>query len=515
MSQPIQFNRTTSPTSVPGLAAGEPAVCIAPGLTKLWIGDGTTNRLLLSSSPTDNSIFNLANYLPLVGGSLTGNLTIAMASAGPRLVLDASSGSSNWAQVWFNTNANGADFIQCEKAGSVRWTYELCSATAETGSNAGSDFVINRFDDTGTVIDQPLSIIRATGTTNLNGLQMNGPLNLQEDPAFPLEAATKNYVDNEINSVIDVTNVNSGRNFIDNPFFQIAQRGPGPFTTTGTTSLDRYALVANSGDTISVTQVSLTDADRAAIGDERAIEGLQAVFVGGATGTTVVIQRIENVYRLSGKTVTVSFYAKASSGTPAIGVGYQQTFGGGSANVVGNLGVTSPLTSSFQRYSFTVALPSAAGKTIGTASASVTAFQFYLSNGGNSASGGPIGAQSGTVELWGIQVEVNTSATALEPRDPETDLSRCQRYLCNVRAQDIVTLAAAGNFSVSVWFPVQQRNVPPGFTPNCQLTVNASTNAGSIALYGLGTNNSATVRFTALAAGDTTIDFNVLAQSDL
>lgn len=46
---------------------------------------------------------------------------------------------------------------------------------AEAGANAGSNFAINRFDDSGTVIDTPVQISRATGVVQLNdGLTVVG-----------------------------------------------------------------------------------------------------------------------------------------------------------------------------------------------------------------------------------------------------------------------------------------------------------------------------------------------------
>ena len=60
-----------------------------------------------------------------------------------------------------------------------------------------------------------------------------------------------------------------GRNLIHNPMFNIAQRGGGPFTTAGATTLDRW-LMTFSGDTLSVATLALSDTDRSQIGDEAA-----------------------------------------------------------------------------------------------------------------------------------------------------------------------------------------------------------------------------------------------------
>ncbi|MEU2924205.1 hypothetical protein ABZ636_03960 [Streptomyces sp. NPDC007251] len=50
----------------------------------------------------------------------------------------------------------------------TRWKIRS-NSTAETGSNAGSDFNIARYDDTGTLIDQPLTITRSTGLVTIGG----------------------------------------------------------------------------------------------------------------------------------------------------------------------------------------------------------------------------------------------------------------------------------------------------------------------------------------------------------
>ena len=59
-----------------------------------------------------------------------------------------------------------------ETAGSVRWVTAATSA-AETGSNAGSNFVIERYDDTGAFIDAPFSVNRQTGVITMNAIASN------------------------------------------------------------------------------------------------------------------------------------------------------------------------------------------------------------------------------------------------------------------------------------------------------------------------------------------------------
>ena len=108
-------------------------------------------------------------------------------------------------------------------------------------------------------------------------------------------------------------NNNVGRNLIHNPLFNVAQRGAGPWGVSGYTA-DRWALT-NIGNTAGCSIVALSDGNRTAIGDETAQFGLQTVIaaVAGAGNNTRHTQSIENVRRLAGKTVTVSFWAWASA----------------------------------------------------------------------------------------------------------------------------------------------------------------------------------------------------------
>src|SRR5262252_3991491 len=90
-----------------------------------------------------------------------GTQTIAPASGAPTLTLNkAASGQVNG--------------LYGQTAGKNRWLVSPGSIAAESGSNAGSDFVVQRFDDAGTMIDVPFSIVRSTGVTNIASIQEAG-----------------------------------------------------------------------------------------------------------------------------------------------------------------------------------------------------------------------------------------------------------------------------------------------------------------------------------------------------
>ena len=82
------------------------------------------------------------------------------------------------ANLTFNAPSTLAVNLFGQKAGSNRWQVILGNNTAESGGNTGSDFVINRFNDAGTLIDAPLTINRATGAVTFIG-----------NPTYPSQTA--------------------------------------------------------------------------------------------------------------------------------------------------------------------------------------------------------------------------------------------------------------------------------------------------------------------------------------
>jgi hypothetical protein len=82
------------------------------------------------------------------GDTMTGNLTIS--AAAPSLLLNKSASGNANAVIGYTNN-------------SIRWQIQPGNVTAESGSNAGSDFGIYRYSDTGAFIDAPFFIYRSTG----------------------------------------------------------------------------------------------------------------------------------------------------------------------------------------------------------------------------------------------------------------------------------------------------------------------------------------------------------------
>jgi hypothetical protein len=397
----------------------------------------------------------------------------------------------------------------------TRWIF--FSPPAATGGGSGTPgTIVPNVDATPGVVGTSTAWshedhVHPTDTSRVakSGDSMTGVLALAADPTAALQAATKQYVDAAVSPAFN----DVGRNKLHNPLFNIQQRGAGPWSASGNYTLDRWRMWLTN-DTFAIAAVALNDAGRAQIGDEAALSQAQAQFSGSATAGShsVIIQSVESVRRLAGKTVTVSFWASASAAGLKLGAVLDQIFGTGgspSANVSGT-GQAVALSTTWTRYTLTFALPSAAGKVIGANGDDSTQLLFYFSAASDqTAHSGNVGVQSGTVNFWGVQLEIGSVATPLEKPDPQQDLAKCQRFY-QVGGYSVLytAIAAAGMMSFSSLLPVPMRVNPvwtatPGFTSN----VSAPTIRGALSyvqVYG-----------TAVAAGASEMDGTFTASADL
>jgi len=305
-----------------------------------------------------------------------------------------------------------------------------------------------------------------------------------------------------------------GRNLLHNSLFNIQQRGTGPFTAVGLT-LDRWKI-ALVGDTMSVSAAAQTDAGRAQIGDEASAFTLQATVTGGSSAGnySAVSQTIESVGRLSGKTVTVSFYAFSAQAIQ-IGVNLLQSFGTGgspSASVWAQVtGAAVTTSATWQRFSVTIAVPSISGKTLGLNNDGGTQLWLWLSSGAtNSAPAGNVGVQSGTVNFWGMQVEVGSTATPLAKPDPRYELANCQRFYQNGSGRFVYyqQAGAGGGYRITLAMPMRASpTVTSNFTTqtNCSGSTFGAADTQTVDLFG----------GTATATGTVVIVGNFSASADL
>ena len=306
---------------------------------------------------------------------------------------------------------------------------------------------------------------------------------------------------------LSAAGVSSG-NAIINGAFEINQRGFTSSTATATYTFDRWRQDHGGGTVTGSSQAFTLGA--APVAGYEAANFVRTVTAGQSAADHYAVrqQQIESVRSFAGQTVTISFFAKAASGTPKIGVAMTQSFGTGgspSADLSPPVGAVT-ISTSWARYTLTYNVPSISGKTIGTNKNDFLGLELWVSAGSTLATrASSIGIQNNTFDIWGVQLEAGSVANPFRrnANSIQGELAACQRYYqrINYRAE-----SAFANFSfgaaASTTLAVQQikltemRAVPSSiefsglvledfvnaFTPTA-LTLNASRSSTSLLVF--------------------------------
>lgn len=267
----------------------------------------------------------------------------------------------------------------------------------------------------------------------------------------PTNGVTTNYPQ-QIGRLIDLAEGPARRNFIRNGDFQIAQRGTSfAGITTSQYTLDGW--LAGGAGTNTVTQEAFTVGQTDVPDNPRNFLRMARTVAAGA-GNIVLSHYIEFPQRLSGKTVTVSFRAKVSSGTKAF------TFDLLSSGVTpsfdsSDTGFTA--TTTWTLFSATISIAAMTAATSGA----YLAFRI-----GEAASFGTF-----TLDIADVQVEEGSEATRFERLNYEQQLAWAQRFLpgfVSSGTQHPIP-GAGGAFSTTIAsivvpFRVRPRVVPTGIS---------------------------------------------------
>ncbi len=239
------------------------------------------------------------------------------------------------------------------------------------------------------------------------------------------------YLDIGVDAGITARSPTGYRNLLVNPGFKIARRGA--WSASQLFVADRWLVDYAAGGARSASIVSASDADRAVIG-----ENLTSYFSENFTGTTDagayerLVQRVENVRALAGQLVTLSFWYASSTPVGRIGCSIDQHLGssnGGTYTIIQNQGVSFPATTSWQKATLMVTLPTMQGKTLGSDGNDCTQVNIWFSAGANSTTtAGSVGVQSGNVKIANVQLEIGTFATPFEVRPGSVEGSLCDRF---------------------------------------------------------------------------------------
>ena len=243
----------------------------------------------------------------------------------------------------------------------------------------------------------------------------------------------------------------AGKNKIINGDFAINQRNFTSNTTNNTYGFDRWNQL-NSGGTVTVTPQTFTPGAAPVVGYEgtnfvRIVSASQA----SQSNYASITQRIESVRTFAGQTITISFWAKASTGTPKIGITLEQAFGATGSSTVTTTIAAQTITSSWARYSFTVAVPSVSGKTISGGSDMLGILIFTSCGTSVTGYSTDVGLQNVTVDFWGVQAEAGSTATTFQTATGtiQGELAACQRYYFRVKGDGISLYANYSTYGVA------------------------------------------------------------------
>jgi hypothetical protein len=256
----------------------------------------------------------------------------------------------------------------------------------------------------------------------------------------------------------------AGKNKIINGDFNINQRAFTTTTTDGAYTFDRWR---NGSDALTTVSAQTFTPGAAPVSDYESTNFIRLVSAGqsAAGAASIIAQRFEDVRTLTG-TVTISFWAKAGSGAPKLSLEIDQQYGsGGSTRVTNDAGQVT-LSTSWVRYSKTVTVSSFSGKTIGAGNFAI--LNIFCSAGSNfNARTGSLGIQSNTFDIWGVQVEAGSVATAFQTATGtlQGELAACMRYCYKFIEGTGKSFGTGANYTAGValagiTLPVPMRTTP-------------------------------------------------------
>ena len=262
----------------------------------------------------------------------------------------------------------------------------------------------------------------------------------------------------------------AGKNKIINGDFAINQRAFSSTTTYNTFGFDRFQLIGNGG-TSTYSAQTFTPGTAPVAGYEAAnFARLVSSGQSASNHYTVLRYPVEDVRTFAGQTATLSFWAKANTGTPFVAGTIYQSFGTGGSSGAYNYASVKKLaiTTSWERYSFTIPLSSISGKTIGTGS-SIDIYIWTSAGTSYNTQTDSMGIQSTTIDIWGVQLEAGAIATPFTTATGtlQGEFAACQRYYTRFSATSNYSKLIGSGYSYTTTqanlfqpFPVKMRIAP-------------------------------------------------------
>jgi hypothetical protein len=284
------------------------------------------------------------------------------------------------------------------------------------------------------------------------------------------------YSAQDVNDITGTVNANvnpysAGKNKIINGDFYVNQRAFTSTTTNNAYGFDRFRLSATGG-TVTYSAQTFTLGTAPVAGYEgKNFARIDSTGQSAAGDRSRLDQYIESVRTLAGQTATISFWAKAASGTPKVSVEFTQVFGtGGSPSAAQTInGGQVTLSTSWTRFSTTVSVLSISGRTIGTNNDDALILSLWTSAGTTwNSRTGSLGIQTATIDFWGVQVEQGSTATAFQTASGSVagEFALCQRYYYRLTIPGVSNVFSLGanitttTYRGAIYFPVEMRIAP-------------------------------------------------------
>lgn len=306
-----------------------------------------------------------------------------------------------------------------------------------------------------------LNSLKGDKGNDATGAPLVNNLSTTTSNTYALDAAQGSVLDTKINT-------KASNNYIINGNFDIWQRGTS-HSVSGYGSDDRWAI-GSTGSTF-------TNSRQAFLVGQTDVPNNPTYFcrvvvnsVPGTSNRLAKIQRIENVSRLSNKTVTVSFWAKADANKD-IAIELVQNFGTSGSTAAFAYSQRVSLTSTWNKFVITANLPSVADKTI-SADSRLELFFWFDAGADFDSRTAYLGQQSGTFDIAQVQLIEGNVDTNYIPRTFQEELKLCQRYYEKSYSPDVapgtVTLIGSTmsgapnvyNINTPLVFKTTKRTIP-------------------------------------------------------
>lgn len=293
-------------------------------------------------------------------------------------------------------------------------------------------------------------------TTALSGVLAEGMISYLKD-TNAIEKYTGSAWESIATTIPASYGYAAGKNAIINGDFRIWQRGTSS-TSNDIYLADRWRWYQNGNGSATYSRQSFTAGTAPASNYESQYFARIAYTSLGTTTGAEFRQPVEDVRTFAGRTVTLSFWAKADT-TRTVTLSLRQNFGSGGSSTVTTSLSSQSVTSSWVRYSASVALPSLSGKTIGTSSYLDVVFGFTPT-------------ATSTFDFWGVQLESSSAATDFQTATGtyQGELAACMRYYQNTGNIAVSAYSATG--VLGYIYPV-----PPRGTPSVSFSYSGTNNA--------------------------------------